>query len=504
MREANRTLQLKLRDIEVANDDYERQARNTTSSLEDVEAKYNQAIERGVMLEEELRVGEQEREALRIETQRLRDELSDLRIEAEITQEKLRLAEATIERFHTQRAQPLESLALRPRSPASEASPTTASSPTISTPPPSKSETSITSDAPTPPSPPLSDASVNPNSHLKTPIAPPFKRRSLIPDTNNTPRTSVNGSRIARHSRGPSITFASGKTIGGGAMLPPPRSIRPTMPPSMQTDGVPRSGSLYQIKGLIGRMQKIEERVHNVRSKLPPSDRRSPRNSPRTGTGRESDVPSSITMRSRTKRVSTSTSSSVKHEDDVHAQNGGRSTNGHVRQLSFGVAPAGATGADRPASGLGRPHSRISSVSHSATSQYGSRPPSRSSIGGARTPVDNYATLTGAERRPRSSIGGNYNTTHATPRHGHTSSMSTSHSRTMEEEEEPATPSARRKSDRTSIPTPSSKTLPRKSGGFSGPTVTRRPSLGYGLKNSDGQESAASRQRKLSEVGETY
>ena len=48
---------MKLRDIEVANDDFERQARNTTSSLEDVESKYNVAIERAVMMEEEIKIG---------------------------------------------------------------------------------------------------------------------------------------------------------------------------------------------------------------------------------------------------------------------------------------------------------------------------------------------------------------------------------------------------------------------------------------------------------------
>ncbi|KAA6407016.1 MAG: hypothetical protein FRX48_09082 [Lasallia pustulata] len=84
LRDTNRTIQLKLRDIEVANDDFERQARNTTSSLEDLKSKYNVAIERGVMLEEEIKLGEQEREALKIETQRLRDELFDLKVEAEI------------------------------------------------------------------------------------------------------------------------------------------------------------------------------------------------------------------------------------------------------------------------------------------------------------------------------------------------------------------------------------------------------------------------------------
>ena len=51
IREQHRGLALKLRDIEVTNDDYERQARNTTSSLEDLEQKLNVSIERGVLME---------------------------------------------------------------------------------------------------------------------------------------------------------------------------------------------------------------------------------------------------------------------------------------------------------------------------------------------------------------------------------------------------------------------------------------------------------------------
>jgi chromosome segregation ATPase len=94
LRDTNRTLQLRLRDSEVANDDFERQARNTTSSLEDMESKHNMAVERAVLLEEEIKIGEQERENLRIEAQRLKEELSDLKIEAELLQDKVRKQES--------------------------------------------------------------------------------------------------------------------------------------------------------------------------------------------------------------------------------------------------------------------------------------------------------------------------------------------------------------------------------------------------------------------------
>ncbi|KAI4733310.1 hypothetical protein E4T50_16140 [Aureobasidium sp. EXF-12298] len=265
MRETTRTLQLKLRDIEVDNDDYERQARNTTSSLEELESKYNVAIERGVLMEEEMRAGEQEREDLRIQTQRLRDELSDLRIEADITREKLRLSESGSRRYRDLTPVRRPS-ALHARSPTS--SRTAASSPTVSTPPPVRSTISTLSDTPTPPSPPLSDASGNPMSRM----LPPPKKNPLVPEPTSTPRASLNAntSRPARHSRGPSA-YATTTT--------PSTKRRTTLQsrPSVGSEGVPRSGSLYQIKGLIGRMQKIEERVQSVRSKLPPPNANTPR-----------------------------------------------------------------------------------------------------------------------------------------------------------------------------------------------------------------------------------
>jgi len=130
LRDANRTLQLRLRDIEVANDDFERQARNTTSSLEDLESKYNVAIERGVMLEEEIKIGELERETLRVEAQRLREELSDLKIEAEILQDKIKKQEA-------RHLSAISTDLSVPESPTFDHSPggSTASSPLVTTPP---------------------------------------------------------------------------------------------------------------------------------------------------------------------------------------------------------------------------------------------------------------------------------------------------------------------------------------------------------------------------------
>lgn len=325
LREGRRQLELRLRDIEVVNDDYERQARNTESSLEDMESKYNVTIERGVMLEEEVKVGEKEREELRIEAQRLRDELGELKVENEITQEKLRKADRTIEKLRQRKPSPplavkeLRPSQQRPRSPtASEASGVTPASPTASTPPP-KSD-SMT-EASTPPSPPLSDAPAHANgvkSEGKPTLLHKLRGSAQTPDLSATPKpyfpSSSAASRHApspavrkptRHSRAPSsVTISSTGTQSATSdpyrsstsMRPPPSSSTRTRLPSNRPstgsttsstptaaggaesttssttgggNALPRSDSLHQIKALRGRMQKIEERVHSARSKLP-------------------------------------------------------------------------------------------------------------------------------------------------------------------------------------------------------------------------------------------
>ncbi|KAF2803360.1 uncharacterized protein BDZ99DRAFT_576251 [Mytilinidion resinicola] len=497
LRESQRALQLRLRDIEVANDDFERQARNTTSSLEDLESKYNVAIERSVMLDEEMRIGDQEREGLRIENQRIRDELSDLRIEAEIVQEKLRLAEQTIQSHHERKTSHhlLSTDKLRPRSPVSETSTsaTTLSSPTASTPPP-KSDTSVAES--TPPSPPISEASVQSKKIPATPL--PTRKRSLAPmDSAATPRPGFYSSRPPRHSRGPSIpvsaTPSNGRSTPSIRRTGAPPSTAPR--PSVGTNGggLPRSGSLYQIRGLIGKMQKLEERVHSARSKLPAPTysppRASPRNaSPRTNSALGQNIPSTVTVRSSRKRPSQASAASSVAD--------GTSS---VSRLSFGIPT-------REGGGSSRPSSRAS-----VTSGLQPRPSSRSSMSGARTPLGHYASssISGvdgriAPPRPRSSMSGTY--AHS---HGHSQSLSMASSVMRESSEDAGsdgsaglrTPMPRRTSTAgagSAIPTPSG--LPRRqsagrrisAGGEGEMGPPERPPLGVG------------RSRKLSDLGETY
>lgn len=392
-------MQLKLRDIEVANDDYERQARNTTSSLEDMESKYNVTIERGVLLEEEMRTGEQEREDLRIENQRLRDELSDLKVEAEINLEKLRHTEGG--GFRRRKPTPLyrspstpQNLEIFDRSPG-----TATSSPVFATPP---AKSSLAASTATPPSPPISESSASLRRSINA--TPTFPRSRAAGADQINSRTLLNARTQPRptHSRTSSLAYSNGAYSNGGRSTPS-MSISSRVSLSRSTTqrptGLPKSGSLYQIRGLIGKMQTLEERIQSAKSRLPaPSETSSRHGSPRSGSiAGDSPVPSNVTVRrSSRKRLSGSSFGS-----SVRDSEGTPSYIPQSRQ-SFGARTQGDS----------RPSSRTSFSSRSSFSQsvhsgvpINARPESRQSRPGAKTPLGHYSTNPVTEsRRPRSSL----------------------------------------------------------------------------------------------------
>ena len=527
LRDTNRTLQLRLRDTEVSNDDFERQARNTTSSLEDLESKYNISIERGVMAEEEIKAGEQEREALRIETQRLRDELSDLKIEAEIRQDKLRRAEGAAERQRRLQPPSIVSDLARPQSALSEMSPTTsASSPTIAT-PPAKSASSEVSETLTPPSPPVSEKSVS--ATITTPALPLVKSRLSMAGPNTTPRPGhqKNSSHQPRHSRGPSVPLNNDRTPSFARRTTLNRTGLEQKGPSL-----PHSGSLHQIRGLRTKMTNLEERLKSARSKLPAPTSTPPRASPRSGSvDGQPFVPATVTMRSNKKRIGGSNASSV--HTPTTERPASRLSSAYTptvdrpsSRLSFGIpqlSPTREMHSSRPPSRdphNSRPSSRASlssrqSISHlpGAVSSSISRPSSRQSNTGSQTPLGHYANSTSQSesRRPRSSIGGSYASTHG---HGHSASVSRpsnygSSFQHQEEEEsgEVLTPTPSRRTTigkgegASSIPgiAPASATK-RSSGLGSG----RRISLGMGTVGMEMGPPEKRGVRKLSGVGETF
>lgn len=407
-----------------------------------MESKYNQAIERGVMQEEEIRNAEQDREALRIESQRLRDELSDLRIEADIRAERLRNAEAVVERQRQRQPPSLDADIDRPHSSHSRGSPvTSASSPTAGT-PPTKSVSSNASDAPTPPSPPTSDKSIP--TAVTTPALQITKSRISINNADVTPRPSQLGFRVPRHSRRPSIPVPHDQT---------PSYARPTASSRPKTGargpGLAPSGSLQHLHGLMSKMQILEQRVQSARSKLPAPTHTPPRASPRSGSSLgQAYVPSTVTVRSNRKRTGGSNASSATPGADRPASRLSSAYNPTsdrpASRLSFGFQPREQTSplresqVARPPSRdptSNRPGSRASissrhSISHrqsisnlpNTTTTGSSRPGSRQSITGRSTPLNQHAP-TGSQtelRRPRSSMGGSYSSS----THGASASVS--------------------------------------------------------------------------------
>lgn len=71
LRQEHQHTKIQLRDLEMGNDDLERNERAVSSSLADMEAKYSRALEEKILLEHELL----EKANLEEESQRLRDEL---------------------------------------------------------------------------------------------------------------------------------------------------------------------------------------------------------------------------------------------------------------------------------------------------------------------------------------------------------------------------------------------------------------------------------------------
>ncbi|KAK1957552.1 hypothetical protein LZ32DRAFT_255812 [Colletotrichum eremochloae] len=480
LRDTNRTLQMKLRDIEVANDDFERQARNTSSSLEDLESKLNSSIERNVMMEEEIRIGEQERETLRIEAQRLREELSDLKIEAELLQDKIKKQEA---RHLSAISTDLSILSSPTFDKTLDASPgSTASSPMVSTPPDSEVlPVDKKSQISEPPSPPMSDvsSSVPKRTVSRTPLKTPAKtpasatRKSRLPSTEHS---------ITPKPRSFTSSISSSRPTGGRPSTgAPTRTPAPRTAPRSISTRMPANNSLNHIRSLTAQMQRLEARVHNVRSKLPAPVTTPPRASPRSSVLGVHSVPSTVTIRSR-KRPTGSTAS----RDDATPSNFSASTRSNhvprlstsgVSRLSFGPLPNRNPGAGtgfENESGISRPSSRASISSYarpsSRTEMAPPRPMSRTSMSGTRTPAG----------RPRSSLGGNF----------HARSASISSRVDIEEGDEPGeyrTPSRRGTFSRleaentmSGIPVPASGIPMPSSRRQSGGSVSgRRSSMGF-------------------------
>ncbi|KAJ7103408.1 hypothetical protein B0H15DRAFT_812150 [Mycena belliarum] len=85
LRQEHQQSKVQLRELEMGNDDLERNERAVSSSLADIESKYSRALEEKILLEHELL----DKANLEEECQRLKDELRDANVEISILQDQL-------------------------------------------------------------------------------------------------------------------------------------------------------------------------------------------------------------------------------------------------------------------------------------------------------------------------------------------------------------------------------------------------------------------------------
>ncbi|KAG9001985.1 NADH:ubiquinone oxidoreductase [Tulasnella sp. JGI-2019a] len=95
-----------VRELEMGNDDLERNERQASSSLADVEQRYGRALEEKILLEHEL----QDKAALEETCQRLRDELRDVNLEVTVLKDQVSQLKTLPVRPHTIRRESTSSL----------------------------------------------------------------------------------------------------------------------------------------------------------------------------------------------------------------------------------------------------------------------------------------------------------------------------------------------------------------------------------------------------------
>ncbi|KAJ7631093.1 hypothetical protein FB45DRAFT_917483 [Roridomyces roridus] len=91
LRQEHQQTKVQLRELEMGNDDLERNERAVSSSLADIESKYSRALEEKILLEHELL----DKANLEEESQRLKDELRDANVEISILKDQLAAQSAT-------------------------------------------------------------------------------------------------------------------------------------------------------------------------------------------------------------------------------------------------------------------------------------------------------------------------------------------------------------------------------------------------------------------------
>ncbi|GJN89428.1 hypothetical protein Rhopal_002408-T1 [Rhodotorula paludigena] len=245
LRTAEKALRAQLRDMELDNDDLEKSERAKDSSLQDLDARFNKALERIALLEEELVAKAQ----LDEEVQRLKDELRDVNEELGITRAQLAAAPAPSSRAPSPLA-PSSSSA--PDSPTASTAPTTVAGdgddPTAtppshrpSTPPTDSPSISLTNPTPLPASRALSPSpSPSPSKIARRPPSRASGMAAPSPAAFKAPLSSAGAAAVlARSTRTAQLSSRGGLTSS-----PSTPTLSSSSSPTKRPSRLPQSPSL--------------------------------------------------------------------------------------------------------------------------------------------------------------------------------------------------------------------------------------------------------------------
>ncbi|GAA5861558.1 hypothetical protein JCM8547_008072 [Rhodosporidiobolus lusitaniae] len=413
LRATEKDLRSRLRDVEMDNDEMEKSGRETSSSLADVENRYNKSLERIALLEEELVTKAQ----LDEEVQRLKDELRDVNEELAITRDVANAAAAT--------------------APSPSPLPSSSAPSPPSSPPPASMSSSRTPPRATPC--PTSPANSTPSISLVNPT-PLFDRTLPSPSTSTAASSPIDGPSTSSHRfpSSPAYRAPLSSTTSGNPPLarstrtkqlqsyglpssPSSPNFRTGIPSSPSTRGLvstssrpssnlPRTDTstmLRDMQAMTARVKGLTERLDQRRGRVMRGSAipRASIGSPTSSSSGMGGMMRSATVRALPTGLGARPRSRMSERDDFSSSISTSSTRERMLQSTRPPSRTSTASASLRTSTLaGRPPSRMSSLS--TTSQSSSRPLTPTFPSRSPTPTTSTSRPAWGSSRPSSSTSG--------------------------------------------------------------------------------------------------
>ncbi|KAI6007310.1 hypothetical protein EDD15DRAFT_2384112 [Pisolithus albus] len=249
VRQEYQKLKVQLRELEMGNDDLERNERAVSSSLADAEAKYSRALEEKILLEHELL----DKAHLEEECQRLKDELRDAGVEISILQDQLAALQSKVSASAT------ESPVSAAPSSSPQITPSSTEENLLNTPPPPDfqlAELSAPGKSSSTHSHPSSVSSGSASGHA-LPLPRPFFQTNRINTAHSTPPS------ITRSSTMPAV---SGLRNSSRAPIPRPNLFPSSTPTAQTVSAIPmvatKSRGVQMVSEMRARVKNLEQKIH--------------------------------------------------------------------------------------------------------------------------------------------------------------------------------------------------------------------------------------------------